>query len=297
MWKRYFAVTSLAEALQLLAEYQTQARIIAGGTDLLIELERGQRPGVEVLVDVSRVPGLDHAWRHADEIRFGPLFTHNHAVASPFIVQEGLPLAQAAWEVGAPQIRNRGTIVGNLITASPANDTITPLMALDASLTLKSLRGERQLSLRDFYQGYRQTALQPDEMVTEVRFPALQSHEAGFFLKLGLRRAQAISVLNIAVVVGFEDPADRRSPLTRVSLALGCVAPTIIRLPEVEAQLLGQSLTEATPCPGSSRRHADSATHQRCPQYRPLSLGDGWCVPATRAANPVSGRRTPALPS
>jgi xanthine dehydrogenase iron-sulfur cluster and FAD-binding subunit A len=241
MWQHYYSVTSVDEALRLLSEWGQSARLVAGGTDIILEIERGQRPGVDTLIDVSRVPSLDEIKLHGDTIRLGPLVTHNHLVGSQVVVQRALPLALAAWEVGAPQIRNRGTVAGNLITASPANDTITPLWALDATVTLTSLNGERTLTFPQFYQGVRRTALRPDEMLTAIHFPAMRNNERGIFLKLGLRRAQAISVVNVAVVLGFDGET-----VTRASIALGSVAPTIIRTPTAEAFLVGKALTPDT---------------------------------------------------
>jgi xanthine dehydrogenase iron-sulfur cluster and FAD-binding subunit A len=205
-------------------------------------LERGVRKGIDTLVDVTRVPHLKQIVMDEDEvIHLGPLVTHNDCVASKLIVERGFPLARAAWEVGAPQIRNRGTIAGNLITASPANDTITPLMALGAWVVLLSRRGERRVPLADFYQGVRKTVMQPDEMLVDIAFPALQAHQHGAFIKLGLRRAQAISLVDAAVVLDLQGDTVNSAALT-----LGSVAPTIIHARCAEVYLEGRQLNEAT---------------------------------------------------
>src|SRR5215468_815431 len=105
MWQHFDSVTSVEETLQLLAEHREHARLIAGGTDIILEMERKQRPGVNRLIDISRIPGLTDIRMRGDDIRLGALTTHNHVVDSALIQERGLPLAQAAWEVGAPQIR------------------------------------------------------------------------------------------------------------------------------------------------------------------------------------------------
>ncbi len=239
MWSQYYNVSTVAEALELLAQYRDKARIVAGGTDILIELERNQRRGIEALIDISRVDGLDTITQLGDHIRLGALVTHNQVVGSKLIVQRGFPLAQACWEVGAPQIRNRATVAGNVITGSAANDTITPLMALGAEVKLTSLEGERTVPLSAFYTGLRRTVMRPDEMLTAITFQALSSNERGTFIKLGLRRAQAISVVNVAVLLKFD--ADK---VTQAAITLGCVAPTIIRVPVAEQSLIGRNLNE-----------------------------------------------------
>lgn len=242
MWEAYYSVSTLSQALSLLDEYQESARIVAGGTDLILELERGQRPHVKVLIDITRIKGLDQITLHGETIRLGPLVNHNHVVHSDLIMSRALPLAQASWEVGAPQIRNRATIAGNLITASPANDTITPLIALGAEVTLASVNGERTISLQDFYAGFRQTVLRSNEMLTAISFPAFADNERGVFLKLGLRRAQAISVVDVAVVLGFDDTQSVAS----ARITMGSVAPTIIHAPVAENALIGKQLTSET---------------------------------------------------
>lgn len=240
MWKHYINATSIDEVLQALAERRESARIVAGATDLILELERGVRRGIETLIDVTRIPNQSHITIDEDHvIHLGPLVTHNHCVESRLIRARAYPLARAAWEVGAPQIRNRGTIAGNLITASPANDTITPLIALDASVTLQSVRGTRVVALKEFYTGVRRTVMQPDEMMVDISFPAMDATARGTFIKLALRRAQAISIIDVAVVVGV-----REDTVQSAAIALGAVAPTIVRAPEAEAYLLGKPLTD-----------------------------------------------------
>ncbi len=254
MWHEVIRPVSLGEALGALAERGAAARVVAGGTDVLVELQRGVKP-TAALIDVSALRELKYVRRAGDTIALGGLATHNDVLAAPFARTAMLPLAQACVEVGAPQIRTRGTIAGNLVTASPANDTIAPLLALDAELALVSARGERTLPLVEFYTGFRRTALRPDELVREVRFRALGAARRGIFLKLGLRRAQAISVIDLALVLELAEDGTVRA----ARIALGCLAPTVVRAPGAEAFLRGARLDAATCAEAGRRARADAA--------------------------------------
>jgi len=240
MWQEYINAASANEAIQALAEKGERARIVAGATDLMLELERGVRKDITTLIDISRIPTLDQIVLEEDDvIHLGPLVTHNHCAGSKLMRERAYPLARAAWEVGAPQIRNRGTVAGNLITASPANDTISPLMALGASVTLLSARGERTIPLAEFYTGVRKTVLQADEMLVDIFFPAMTATQRGTFIKLALRRAQAISVINVAIILDL-----KADTVKSASITLGAVTPTIIHAEEAEKFLARKKLTD-----------------------------------------------------
>jgi xanthine dehydrogenase iron-sulfur cluster and FAD-binding subunit A len=239
MWQTYFQPTSIEEALDLLAQYAGKARLVAGGTDVLVELQRGVKP-TPTLIDVTALSDLKYIREENGFLLLGALTTHNDVIASSVCVQRALPLAQACWVVGAPQIRNRATVVGNLVTASPANDTITALTALGAELVLIRRGSERVVSLDEFYSGFRRTVLQPDELIREIRIPALTTNQRGLFLRLGLRRAQAISVIDFAIVLTFDDAV-----VTDARVTLGSLAPTIVHAHSVEIYLQGKQLDEA----------------------------------------------------
>jgi xanthine dehydrogenase iron-sulfur cluster and FAD-binding subunit A len=242
MWQDYHSVISIEEAVSILAEQGPRSRIVAGATDLILEMERGIRTDINTLIDITRIKGLDQIkLDDSGIIHLGPLVTHGECAASKLIIEQAFPLARACWEVGAPQIRNRGTVAGNLITASPANDTITPLIGLNASIVLRSRQGLREIPLADFYKGVRQNVMRADEMLVEIKFPALKSNQCGTFYKLGLRKAQAISLVNSAVILTIDDGRIIDSEIT-----LGAVAPTIVHAREAEDYLRNQVLNEET---------------------------------------------------
>lgn len=236
---RYETPGTLEEALRLLRHWGPRAKAVAGGTDVLLELGRGVHAGVEVLVDLTRIAGLDRIALADQHLTIGPLVTHNQAIASTTVVHHALPLAQACLEIGAPALRNRATIVGNIVTASPANDTIPALWALNAVLLVRSIDRERRVAIRDFFSGLRQTVLNPDELVTSIEIPRV-SNMRGIFVKLGQRRAQAISIVSLAIAVTLTDRVVRSA-----SIALGSVAATAIGAPEAENYLCGRTLDDA----------------------------------------------------
>ena len=239
MLNKYICCNSIEEVLKTLSENKGRAKIIAGGTDLVLELEKGLYSTSEMLIDVSRIPGLDSILRDADgTIHLGAMVTHNHVVGSDLLHRYAPLLVQACYGVGSPQIRNRGTVVGNLVTASPANDTISPLMALDAILTLRSQAGSRKVKLADFYTGVRKTVLQPEELVVDIAFKGLSETQRSIYKKYALRKAQAISLVNASIVLTMENNVVVNSNIT-----LGAVAPIIIHAKKAEAYLVGKELT------------------------------------------------------
>jgi len=290
----YESPSTVGEALAILARHGAAARLIAGGTDLVLELRRGARPQVKVLVDISRVEGLDRIEQDSDGmIHLGPLVTHADVVASPLLWEHALPLAQACLEVGAPPLQARATVVGNLVTASPANDTISALTALDAWLTIRSEEGERKERLSDFYPGFRRTTLDPDEMVTRITFPGPGVGQSGVFVKLGLRMAQAISVVHMALRI----ERDALGMVRGARIALGSVAPVIVRATEAEQSLVGRELDQDA-IDSAARAAADGIEPiddlRGTAEYRRLATG----VMVRRALAVLrDGRERDAVPS
>ena len=246
MYQSYISPLTWSEALAWKNRLGARARACAGGTDLLLALERAAPVPAErqpILLDLTRIPGLAAIEQRGGRIHLGALVTHNQCVESPALVESALPLARACWEVGAPPLRNRATVVGNVVTASPANDTIVPLRLLDCQVHMESEeRGVRTLPLDSFITGFRTTALAADELVTGLSIQPLRAREHGIFLKLGLRSAQAISVVSAGIVLRTAEE-DRTSPIEELRLALGAVAPVVVRAPQAERRAIGQRLS------------------------------------------------------
>ncbi len=238
MWQKYLFPATVQEALEMLAAHGGQARIIAGGTDLVLQSQRGQRAAT-VMVDITRIPGLDGIEEHEDYVTIGCQATHAQIAASPLIHQKAEVLALACGSVGGPQTRNVGTLVGNVVNALPAADGAVALFALDAEVEVVDAEGRRWLPIAAMYAGVGKCTIDPCvQMVTAIRFRPLSNGWASAYQRLANRKALALPILNAAVVVGLEDGV-----CSEVRIAVGPVAPTPFRAREAEAALVGQPPT------------------------------------------------------
>lgn len=204
------------------------ATILAGGTDLMVEVNDGHRRPASAVVLVNRIAEL-RSWRHdprSGTLTIGAAVTYRELMDDP-IAQMSPAVAHASRTVGSPQIRNAGTLGGNLGTSSPAGDGLPVLAALDATLELASIEGRRTLPFSEFALGVKRHALRPGEMIVSISVPVVEGYQA--YAKVGVRNAMVIAVASACVVL------DR--PRRTVSVALGSVGPTILRCPDAEAEL------------------------------------------------------------
>jgi carbon-monoxide dehydrogenase small subunit/xanthine dehydrogenase small subunit len=227
----FYRPRQLEEAVEILALRGSEVRPLAGGTDILVAA-KDARQDRAALFDVSAVPELRGIKDRDDHVWIGAAVTHTEIVESALLARWVPALPPACAVIGGPQIRNRGTVGGNLANASPAADTVPPLLAAEAVVELVSVGGRRELPLPDFIKGYRETALAHDELIVGLRVPK-RTGVRGTFLRLGQRQAQAISKVSVAVAMTFRDGQP-----DWVRVTLGSVAPTVVRAPEAEKALL-----------------------------------------------------------
>jgi CO/xanthine dehydrogenase FAD-binding subunit len=228
---------TLAEAYDLMAD--GRHRPIAGGTDLMVALAADVAEPPEAMLDLWHIDELRGVGYDGYEVTIGALTTFTELRHST-VIRARLPaLAEAAATIGAIQIQNRATIGGNVCNASPAGDSLPVLMAVDATFELGSAAGERSVSARQLWTGYRQTALRPDELLLRLRFP-VERHRHTRFRKVGTRRAQAIS--KVVMALSYQEDG---GVWRNVRLALGSVAATTIRAAQTEAVLEGSAARES----------------------------------------------------
>lgn len=238
----YYAPRSLKEALSLLDNRRGEAKVLAGGTDLMVQMKDGRaRPAV--IIDVKNIPELNRLERDEDgTLHIGAAVPLSKIVAFPPVKERFGILYQACSLIGSVQIRNRGTVGGNICNAAPSADTAPPLLCLGAKAILAQSRGTRVVPLESFFCGPGQTAMARNELLVRIEIPAPPTLSAGCYLRLTPREEMDISVAGVASFLVFAKP---KNLCQEVRIALGAVAPTPIRAPQAEAILSGRVLTEA----------------------------------------------------
>lgn len=232
----YITPASLDAALEVSARNAPHVKLLAGGTDLLVELKHSAN-GPKYVVDLGRVPELKGIEETSAGLRIGAMVTHTEIMESQLIAQHAPAMIAAAVTIGAVQTRNMGTIGGNLVTCVPSLDSGPVLVALDALVTVAGAQGKRQMPITEFFVGPRKTALAPDEILVDILIPAVMLGRPASFRKFGLRKGQALALVNAAASVLVEDGriADTR-------IALGAVSPTVIRALQAEAIVTGKNV-------------------------------------------------------
>jgi CO/xanthine dehydrogenase FAD-binding subunit len=229
----YHAPTTIDEACSMLAHFGAKAKILAGGTDLLVSMKK-KLLSPEKIISLNRIEGLNEVnYQNGTRLVLGPLGTAANLFNSK-LIQEKIPiLVQGAGKLGSPLVRNRATLGGNLITARPASDLAPPLLVLSAEVVLKGPKGERTIPLEKFFLGPGQTAIQVDEILTQILIPMTQG--AGAYIKLGSRKALEIALVNAA---SFLELAPDGS-IKQARVALGAVAPIPMLAPSAAKILMG----------------------------------------------------------
>ena len=249
----YHQPESLADAVDLAARFGGQASFLAGGTDLIVQIERG-RVAPRHVIGLGRVPGLAGIEVNG-RIALGARVTHRAIEQTPALAGPLRCLVEGAEVIGGHQVRNVATIGGNLVNASPAADLVPCLLALDGVVTLMGPGGEREIPIERFLLGPNRTARRPDELVTRVDLPALPPRAATAFLKAGRRRAMEISVVCVAARLDLDATLER---CLEARVVLGAVAPTAVRAHAAERLLEGQ------PVGGEAFRRAAEAAQEAC---------------------------------
>ena len=236
----YLEPNTLDEAVFLLSRHG-KADILAGGTDLLVEIKEQIR-APDYVINMKKIPGLNRLdYDAAQGLRFGPLVTAREIETSPLTQARYPALRQAAREIGSIQIRNRATIGGNICRASPSADTLPPLIAAGASARIYGPDGERVVLLEDFFTGPGKTVLKPNELVIEVIVPAPARHTSSVYIKHGRRKAMELATVGVAVTLTRDGDVCRD-----IRIVLGAAAPTPIRAKRAEAILRGHRLNDRT---------------------------------------------------
>ncbi|MDY7034965.1 MAG: xanthine dehydrogenase family protein subunit M [Thermodesulfobacteriota bacterium] len=236
----YFSCRTLAEACSLLAAHKDEARVLAGGTDLLIKMKH-KKMTPQYLIDIKRVPDLNYIRHDEDEgLRIGALTTIQAIRNSSLIKKKFSVLSQAASVLGTRQVRNLATLGGNLCNASPAAESAPALLTLEANVKIEGPGGKRILPVEEFFLGPDMNALEHGEILTEIQFPDTPIHTGGVYFKHSTRRID-VSIVGVAVLITLDGQACQD-----IRIALGAVGPTPFRARKAEKVLKGQKLSEET---------------------------------------------------
>jgi carbon-monoxide dehydrogenase medium subunit len=243
MWQTYERPSTVEEALDVLASYQGQAQLIAGGTDLIIELQEGKH-SAECLVDVTCIPGLDQIERIGDWIVVGANVTFRQILESPLIQEQARVLSEAAGTVGALQIQTVATLAGNVVSSLPAADGCVALLALNAEVEIADQKDREWRPVSELFLGPGRSAIDPtSQMVTSIRIPVEGPLHGSAWERIGRRRALVLPILNCGVSLCL-DPT--KTEIAWARIGLGPVAPVPFRAEQAESFLKGQPATEKT---------------------------------------------------
>lgn len=235
-----FKTSSVKEILDLLNQYSEEARIIAGGTDIMIQLREGKL-NASTIIDISSVDEMQFINDNGDYVEIGAAVSFTKLYTNSIIINEFKGLSDAAHMVGSPQIRNKGTVGGNIANGSPAADTVPPLIALGAVCVIKSLNGEREVELKNFHTGKGKVDLAPNELLYSIKVKKLGVHGGVGFSKLGLRNALAISRLSVAVSLKVEN-----NICTDCKIGAGSLSRAPEREEKIESLLIGKEVNDTT---------------------------------------------------
>ena len=239
--KETYKASTTKEALELLEKYGEQAKIIAGGTDMVIEL-RNNKINPDVVIDISSIDEIRYIKEEEGYIFLGAATTFTDVAYSELLDARLDGLKKSARLVGSPLIRNRGTIGGNICHGSPAADIVPPLLALDAMVTIKSSNNTREEKLEDIFLGKGHVDLKSNEMLTGIKFKKPKENQHVGFSKLGLRNALAISRICIAVYIDM----DKNNTITDIKVASGALGVNGMRERLVEDSLKGLEINKDT---------------------------------------------------
>ncbi len=238
--QEYFAPRKIEEALDILSKQEKEIKVIAGGTDLLIQYY-DRLYEINSWLDLKNIKELQEIKIHQNQMEIGAMVTHAQLEKSAEIKKYFPVLGKAAADIGSPQIRSRGTIGGNIVNASPAGDLLAPLMAYNAQFKLLSTQGEKIVPAEEFFVGPKKTILEPAQLLTRIILPLPSERTYGSWIKIGKRKALIIATITLVLVV---EMAKDNKTVKDVRTCLGSVAPTPVEIKEIRKKMVGKNFDQ-----------------------------------------------------